>query len=70
MTLATPASATRRKWGRYTSCSALSSTRTSTVKRAFSMEFRAKCFMQPITWRCRPAVRAAAISPTWWGSSP
>ena len=39
MIAATPSSTTRLKWGRYTSCSVASSTVTSTMKRAFSMEF-------------------------------
>ena len=42
----------------------------STWKREFSIELTAKCFMHAITWRCRPSVSAAAISPTWCGSSP
>ncbi len=67
---ATPSSTIRLKWGRYTSCSATSSTSMSTVKRAFSIELQAKCFALAITCCWRPRVNAAPCSPTWNGSSP
>ena len=70
MTQATPSSMTRLKCGRYTSCSARSSAWTSTLKRAFSIEFSAKCFTHAIACRCTPRASAAPISPTWCGSSP
>ncbi len=56
ITTATPSSMMRLKWGRYTSCSATSSTLMSTRKRAFSIELQAKCF----TRRHRVALHAAS----------
>ena len=64
ITDATPSSTTRRKWGRYTSCSATSSTSMSTVNRAFSIELQAKCLTHARTCRWRPRVSAAPSSPT------
>ena len=70
ITESAPASTTALKCGRYTSCSAWSSTETSTSKRSSSIELSAKCFTHAITFARRPRVIADPIRPVSTGSSP